>query len=696
MNNSASMHADAWFDLDGERVQIVELRGRDVTYRCGDRFAAIGLAQFLARAKPELTVPVDPGLPVGSILSALTPAQTEQVAERAGHVRELLTGYKSGHAATALPSEPRSDYAGTGLMTRYAAKAAELGVTERTVRRMTAAYLRHGEAGLVDLGSVTGRGASLDPRWEDAARQIIAEGVSISNQTDSARILLIETRLDELYGPGVVPLPSRATAYRHLARLAKGTDTRQRPAKSRRSVASRPKGTYGRLRANRPGEFFILDTQSLDVFAMEPVTLRWLPVQLTVALDLFSRCVVAVRVTPVSTKAVDVAGLLYEALMPSPPPLSWADEARWPYHGLPTHLVFDEVEHPDEAPAVGLPGCPPQTLVVDRGKVFLSAHVISVCTRLGISIQPARPRQGSDKPTVERFFRTLREGLIQFLPAYKGPDVYSRGENVEDAAFLFMHELEDVIREWVGLVYHRRSHSGLALGQWPRTSLSPHEMFEIGVARAGLLRISASNDLLYDFLDTRWCTIQHYGVDVEGLRYNGEALDDYRDTERPYGGRYPGKWPVRYNPDDIRTAYFQHPVTGWQPLTWEHAPGIETPFSLEAATYCRRVVLRQGRQVDARQALAELLARWNVGNVLDRRERRMAARLSAERPALPDIDNAPAMVEILPTLVALAADDGTGLGTEPVASAEIESDDDQFDEAGEHDTEDDDLFEFLQ
>jgi hypothetical protein len=75
----------------------------------------------------------------------------------------------------------------------------------------------------------------------------------------------------------------------------------------------------------------------------------------------------------------------------------------------------------------------------------LSAHVISVCTRLGVSIQPAQPRKPTDKPTVERFFKTLREGLIQYLPAYKGPDVFSRGEALEDAAFLFVHELEDVI-----------------------------------------------------------------------------------------------------------------------------------------------------------------------------------------------------------------------------------------------------------
>ena len=75
--------------------------------------------------------------------------------------------------------------------------------------------------------------------------------------------------------------------------------------------------------------------------------------------------------------------------------------------------------------------------------------MIGVCTRLGrlgISIQPAQPKKPTDKPTCERFFKTLREGLIQHLPAYKGPDIYSRGERVEDAAVLFVHELEDIIR----------------------------------------------------------------------------------------------------------------------------------------------------------------------------------------------------------------------------------------------------------
>ncbi|MFC8869383.1 hypothetical protein ACFUAC_17270 [Streptomyces sp. NPDC057148] len=57
-------------------------------------------------------------------------------------------------------------------------------------------------------------------------------------------------------------------------------------------------------------------------------------------------------------------------------------------------------------------------------------------------------------------------------------------------------------------------------------------------------------------------------------------------------------------------------------------------FSGEAAAYARRLAAREGRHIDASQALSDLLARWDQGMVTDRRERRMAVRLSAERGAL--------------------------------------------------------------
>jgi transposase InsO family protein len=432
------------FSFDGEVVEVTGFEGTRVTLRdARDRWRTLGLAGFLARAVP-LEAPQGQAAPAGPLLSSLSGSERSALAERAGHVREVLTGYRSGTAEAAGPGEPRPDYdPARPLGGRQEAKARELGVTGRTIRRWVRAYRGSGEAGLADARRVSGRRLELDPRWEEACRTVAAGQVTASTPTAGALLRLIDAQLDDQYGAGAVPRPSTATAYRHLARLTKGTNALTGSAKGRRSIAARPKGAYGRLRAARPGEYVILDTQDLDVFAMEPVTCRWVRAQLTVAQDLFTRCITGLRVTPVSTKAVDVAGVLYQTVAARPAPEQWPAEACWPYHGVPQHLVFTEAGR-----LPGIPVCPPETLVVDHGKAFLSAHVISVCTRLGISIQPAQPKKPTDKPTLERFFKTLREGLIQYLPAYKGPDIYSRGEDLEDAAFLFIHELEDVIREW--------------------------------------------------------------------------------------------------------------------------------------------------------------------------------------------------------------------------------------------------------
>jgi hypothetical protein len=405
--------------------------------------------------------------------------------------------------------------------------------------------------------------------------------------------------------------------------------------------------------------------------------------QLTVAQDLFTRAITGLRVTPVSTKAVDVAGVLYQTIVPQPAPPDWPEEACWPYHGVPQQLVFTE-----EGRLPGVPVCPPETLVIDHGKAFLSAHVIGVCTRLGISIQPAQPKKPTDKPTCERFFKTLREGLIQHLPAYKGPDLYSRGEKVEDAAFLYLHELEAVIREWAALVYHRTAHDGLAVPEWPHLKLSPNQMYEIGVAKAGLLRIPASPELAYEFFRVIPRSIQHYGVEADGLRYNGPALDPYRNTQSPYGGEYGGRWPIRINPDDVRYAYFQDPADGsWHRLDWEHAAGLGTPFSGEAAKYARQLAARGDRWPNREAALGELLARWEQGMVTGRRERRMAIRLSSERPALPALpeDDPARQVAALPA-AGTAAGEGPPDDHELPVYPQVEGDDDDneeiFDEPG--------------
>jgi transposase InsO family protein len=564
---------------------------------------------------------------VGPALARLTADELAVVCERAAHVREVLTGYRSGSSQDALPDEPRACYLpGTRLMDRYRAKTEELGIGERTLRRWVRLFERDGEAGLIDgrqqRASEPLRG--VDPRWLDVLRAVLDEHVGASRPTQELLLDRVDARAVEQHGPGV--LPKRWKAKQAVREIARGTNALRGSTKGKRSIANRPGAPFGRLVATRPGEYLLVDTTTLDVFAMDPLTLRWVGVELTIAVDLFSRCVVALRLSAVSTKAVDASLVLFEAI--SPDSRTRTSGGLLPYAGVPSAVLVAG----DGRPAVGLPGVAPETLVVDHGKIYVSAHLRSVCARLGISIQPARPFQPTDKAVVERIFRTVGEDLLAALPGYKGPDVYGRGEHPELEAYYFLDELELIIREWIAERYHRRAHAGLVVAEVPGLDLSPNDAFELGVARAGRMLVPARADLVYDFLPVAWRTIQNYGVELNGLRYDGPGLNAYRNRRSDFTGPHAGKWAVRFDPDDVRRVFFQDPDSGeWHTLWWEHHSDIAAPFSAETLAYARRLARETDRFPDDRRALAELLERWDAGLTRNPTERRMALRLAQQR-----------------------------------------------------------------
>ncbi|MFH8566160.1 hypothetical protein [Streptomyces sp. NPDC017988] len=135
--------------------------------------------------------------------------------------------------------------------------------------------------------------------------------------------------------------------------------------------------------------------------------------ELTVAMDLYSRCIVGLRLTPVSTKSVDVAGVLYETVRPRE---SRADGGEpLPYCGVPSAVVVAAEKLVDRDGQPLLPTVATETIIFDHGKVYLSNHIKSVCAKLRISLQPARPKTPTDKP-VERWFGTLNKGILAALP----------------------------------------------------------------------------------------------------------------------------------------------------------------------------------------------------------------------------------------------------------------------------------------
>jgi len=620
---------------DGAVWTVAEFSGRRLLLRRrdGQELRQVDVAWLLSHATTHISADEsgaqDPGGSSGARFGTLDAARTEALRAEVEHLREMTTGYRLGHESLAMPGEPRPQFApGVSRMDRYREKAAELGVGVSTLRRRAAALDEFGPQGLLPAhtGWAAGAWGEADPRWVDACQQVLARHVNGSRPTRALVLAQIAALLAEQYGEGVVRCPASSTGYRLLARMTKGTNAFTGSTKAKRSIASRPAGVYGRLRATRPGEFVLLDTNRLDVYAMETLTCRWVQAELSIAMDLYSRAIVGLRLTPVSTKAVDVAAVLYETLRPH----SQAGSAL-PAAGVAGIVVVPADRLCDHAGRPLLPSVAAETVVFDHGQIYLSDHLNSVCARFGISLQPARPRTPTDKSPLERWFRSLNDGLLVALPGYKGADVHSRGLDVENEAFFFLDELETIIRQWVHL-YHQRPHDGLCVPEIPGLELSPLEMFEHGINRAGYLTILDHPDLAYEFLQVRWVkTIQHYGIQLGGMRYHAPVLAKYKNTASPYTGVHGGQWPISVDPGDVTRVFFRDPDDGrWHTCWWEHAPALGQPMSAEAIAYARKLATTQHRFPDTQRALTELLQRWGAGLTANAAERRMALRMSQQ------------------------------------------------------------------
>lgn len=590
--------------------------------------------------------------------SAVPESARHQARERSAHIREVLTGYRSGCPETALPHEPRASYSPVlPKQARMAAKAKELRIGFRTVERWVSKYESDGEVGLLPA-----RDAQLVPitkKFELFAQvtlDVMREHTDMSRPTRGYVRAHTEARLTAMYGAGAVEFPSQATAYRIFAELERQYPLFTLSTKRNRDVAARPVTAYGKMHPVRPGEYVLMDTTYLDVYAMDQHTLRWVGVDLTVAMDWYSRCIIGLRLTPMSTKAIDAASVLYQAFRPMPAGRDWPAEAVWPTHGVPRSVLVENDALDPHSVFAASPAIVPETVVVDHGKIYVGEQLTSACRQMGISIQPARLRVGHDKGPVERFFRSVREGFLQECPGYSGPDVYSRGVAPEQDAFFFIDELEALLREWVAAVYHPKGHRGMGEpGLWS-LRMAPAQMYEHGIARAGYIEAPRDPCLALQFLRVEWRTIQPYGIEIDGRIYRGPGLNSYRAKEKSPYSEHKGKWPFHIDPDDVRQGYFYdlkatdlQTSQRWHTLRWTEADACDGPMAEDGLSFARSLVKAKYKYFDDKLALAELLERRGLSQGHTIGERRAALRLSREQSTLGlDIQTATAVTD-LPT-----------------------------------------------
>jgi len=621
--------------IDGEVVFVSAVDGAEVR-------------GFSAAGKPVRFVltPVTEGTPdgagneewrFGSVLldaGALSAAQLREAAELLGHLNEAWFGYRSGDPLRPSPGEPRAgfDPALTTLGVRLEAKAAELGCSVWKLYKKRQELERRGLGALVDRRAAqSASGPGVDERLRAA---IVAEAQELTDASDVRKMQFrgrVASRLAQESGEALELPASRQTFNRILDEVLASTGLFRLPAKSRRSAQSAPSEDLGSLVAERPGEYVAIDTTTLDVFAIDPFTFQWVGLDLTAALDVCTRSILAFRLTPFSTQGADLALLLSDLLSPTPVDGRWPADVPYPYCGVPENVVMRAFELPPGTAVAPRPTVRPGTVVIDRGRNYQSVVFMAACEYLRINVQSARPYRGSDKGWIERLFRTMRERLLEALPGYTGPNVLARGKDIEAEAVYFTHELEAIIGRWIAVDYQRRPHDGLRVPEAPHLRLTPNEAYEEAIARAGFLYVPRDPELHLRLLPVQARVIGRAGVEIAGLTYDSPALDPYRQRRSPLAA-FDGKWPIRVDPRELGRVWFQDPRDGrFHELRWRHARRVERPFGASALTYVKRLLIESGMKRPTEEEIATGLARLlhelsDADLFRDRRARREAVR----------------------------------------------------------------------
>jgi|GEM_PF-1610234 len=277
--SSAVLGSGDWVMYDGGEHQVVALAGTSVRLRSAGGTDTVVLAAYLM-ASPGSAV-VDgasaPTVEPFGLLDALPDAVIDAARVWEQYVVEVQTGLPPGAVVGAAP-RPGYDPATTTVMQRDQGKAAELGVSVRTVQLRRVRYAQQGLWGLVDQCGVleweaTGR---ADARLVAAVREVIEAERDTSTGTRSRLIRRVVKAVEAAYGPGVVPIPSRSSFYKLIETLATGRHTFG-SAITRRQSANRPQGMFTPTLATRPGEQVQIDSTPIDVMVLLATFETWDP-----------------------------------------------------------------------------------------------------------------------------------------------------------------------------------------------------------------------------------------------------------------------------------------------------------------------------------------------------------------------------------------------------------------------------------
>ncbi|MGV0700819.1 Mu transposase C-terminal domain-containing protein [Mycolicibacter sinensis] len=634
------------FDMlsyDGHTWQVVAQDGPQLALKelISGRIQRIGVAELLGDESFLPDVPDRlPELDSAAVLETLDSVARERVSFLRRHIVEVLTG------------RPPADFDGldedssTGIRREYdtklplkdriAAKVSELAAAKtpvgyRSLERYIRAYRQDGVAGLVDgrmqrRSTPTGR---IDPAVVSLLEDAVKRQTNISTGTRSRVIKQVSLEAAQLG----LPLPSRSTLYRAVDNLEKSRHPFGN-ATTRRTQANRPDRTWGRQAPSRPGELTEVDSTPMDLMAIYPDGSAG-RVDLTLMLDVATRTLCSAILRPVATKSVDAAVLLARALTPLPMQPGWSRSVSFSRSILPAGMIEGDEEI--RAGVAAKPVIVPESITVDRGKVYVGSTFLNACERLQISVTKAAPRTPTDKPHVERVFAAINSGFTQYFAGYVGPNVVKRGAAPDAEAMWTLAELQNLLDLWIIAVWQNKPHPGLRHPAMPKKDLTPNEAYAALASVAPTVNVALDRDDYIGLLPVTYRSIQGYGINFENLHYDHPALHRYRGVKSGLPLPANGGWEVRYDPYRLQSIFVRDHFRGeWIEAEWSLAKQALAPFSLDVLRAARKAVQNRGENPSGVDVLAEI-SRIQTGGARTVKEQRAAKRDSVNRPVVPPL-----------------------------------------------------------
>jgi len=431
-------------------------------------------------------------------------------------------------------------------------------------RDIRAIILRHADKGK--------SGSRMLPEVKSISDQVIQELYMTAERKRVPEVYLeIVRRLSDAnrFRPEVerLPIPSRSTIYREIERRSPYDVMEARYGKRRAEMEFRVSGIGPET--SRALQRVSMDHTPSDIIVVDDSTM--LPLgrpTITSALDEHTRCPMGFYTGFEPPSCLSVMRCLKHAILPK------------------TYLPREYPSIKNSWPCYGVP----ELVVVDNPPEFHSTHFERACLQIGIDIQYAKVRVPWYKGKLERFQGTMNHDLMHGNPGTTFSNILERDEyDPTRHAVVLLSTFREMLHKWIIDVYLQTPHRGI-------NDMPVHHWHtELSSLPPPLPPSAGELDVVLGMTAQR--VVFHYGIELEGLKYNSEELGSLR---RRIGT---AKVEVTFDPGDLGHVNVLDAPKG----AYVRVPALDQSYAKGLSLWQHKVIRRYAQhQLNARTDIVAL------------------------------------------------------------------------------------------